>query len=278
MSLANQFNGDRVHILRFKKNQEPTQASQARNKPTQNQDLHTHLHLTYCSMEGNDILRRRQTPVSSGFRQGLLQNDHLGYDYDYNSNSNSNGGGSGSSYPYNQQQQHQQHRQRQIQQQPIIVHSTYAPPESFVDNDSGGAKWQQSKSQQRQLQLQQQQLLYLNPPRAGSFKRAIQSQTPSRTSSYNSYNNNNSNCNKYNNNNNNNKINLSTSTLRPIPHDLAHNSFFSYGCCCIQCVRTKEVGIMENFGRFEKLLPPGVHCIPWPLVDITGRLSLVSKS
>ncbi len=60
------------------------------------------------------------------------------------------------------------------------------------------------------------------------------------------------------------------------PYDLGSNSLFSYGCCCCRCVRTTEIGVVENFGRFESLLQPGFHCIPWPLTDITGRLSLVS--
>ena len=31
---------------------------------------------------------------------------------------------------------------------------------------------------------------------------------------------------------------------------------------------------MENFGKYEDLLDPGLHCLPWPLKDIAGRLSL----
>lgn len=50
--------------------------------------------------------------------------------------------------------------------------------------------------------------------------------------------------------------------------------FFSYGCCCIQCVRTQEIGITENFGQFQEILAPGFYCLPWPLAAIAGRLSL----
>ena len=48
----------------------------------------------------------------------------------------------------------------------------------------------------------------------------------------------------------------------------------SYGCCCMQCVRTQEIGIIENFGQFQEILAPGLYCLPWPLTDIAGRLSL----
>jgi hypothetical protein len=52
------------------------------------------------------------------------------------------------------------------------------------------------------------------------------------------------------------------------------NDCFSYGCCCMQCVRTQEVGIMENFGQFQAIVAPGLYCLPWPLSSIAGRLSL----
>jgi regulator of protease activity HflC (stomatin/prohibitin superfamily) len=46
------------------------------------------------------------------------------------------------------------------------------------------------------------------------------------------------------------------------------------GCCCAQCVRTQEVGIVEDLGQFKRILSPGLHCIFWPLQSIVGRLSL----
>ena len=52
------------------------------------------------------------------------------------------------------------------------------------------------------------------------------------------------------------------------------NDCFSHGCCCMQCVRTQEVGIIENFGQFQAIVAPGLHCLPWPLSSIAGRLSL----
>ena len=50
--------------------------------------------------------------------------------------------------------------------------------------------------------------------------------------------------------------------------------FFSYGCCCMQCVRTQEIGIIENFGQFQEILAPGFYCLVWPFSSIAGRLSL----
>jgi regulator of protease activity HflC (stomatin/prohibitin superfamily) len=46
------------------------------------------------------------------------------------------------------------------------------------------------------------------------------------------------------------------------------------GCCCVQCVRTNQVGIVEDLGQFNRILAPGLHCIYWPLQCIVGRLSL----
>jgi regulator of protease activity HflC (stomatin/prohibitin superfamily) len=48
----------------------------------------------------------------------------------------------------------------------------------------------------------------------------------------------------------------------------------SDSCCCAVCVRTQEVGVVENLGEFKKLLEPGLHCIKWPLEHIVGRMSL----
>ena len=48
---------------------------------------------------------------------------------------------------------------------------------------------------------------------------------------------------------------------------------FIYHRCC-QCVRTQEVGVTENCGRFQDLLEPGLHCLFWPIEDIAARISL----
>lgn len=46
------------------------------------------------------------------------------------------------------------------------------------------------------------------------------------------------------------------------------------GCCCFPCVRTQEVGVLEEFGQFKRLLEPGLHIIAWPVTSVAGRLSL----
>jgi regulator of protease activity HflC (stomatin/prohibitin superfamily) len=43
---------------------------------------------------------------------------------------------------------------------------------------------------------------------------------------------------------------------------------------CFICVRTQEVGVVEDLGNFKKLLDPGFHCIPFPLSQVAGTLSL----
>lgn len=45
-------------------------------------------------------------------------------------------------------------------------------------------------------------------------------------------------------------------------------------CCCFVCVRTQEVGVVEDLGQFKALLDPGLHCIVWPLQSVVGRMSL----
>jgi len=49
------------------------------------------------------------------------------------------------------------------------------------------------------------------------------------------------------------------------------------GFCCLTCVRTQEVAIVEQCGQFSKLIEPGFHCILWPLQGIVGTLSLRIK-
>jgi regulator of protease activity HflC (stomatin/prohibitin superfamily) len=48
----------------------------------------------------------------------------------------------------------------------------------------------------------------------------------------------------------------------------------SPGCCCLQCVRTQEVGVLEDLGQFKRLLAPGLHFLCCPLQQIVGRLTL----
>lgn len=46
------------------------------------------------------------------------------------------------------------------------------------------------------------------------------------------------------------------------------------GICCLQCIRTNEVGVVEDLGQFTKLLDPGLHIICYPITTVAGRLSL----
>ena len=46
------------------------------------------------------------------------------------------------------------------------------------------------------------------------------------------------------------------------------------GCCCIQCVRTQEIGVTEDCGQFKSLLEPGFHCVFFPVTNVVGTLSL----
>lgn len=46
------------------------------------------------------------------------------------------------------------------------------------------------------------------------------------------------------------------------------------GCCCFRCVRTQEVGIVEDLGEFKRILSPGFHFVLFPFSDLVGSLSL----
>jgi regulator of protease activity HflC (stomatin/prohibitin superfamily) len=46
------------------------------------------------------------------------------------------------------------------------------------------------------------------------------------------------------------------------------------GICCFQCVRSQNIGVVEELGNFKKLIGPGFHFIPWPIQGISGFLSL----
>ena len=48
----------------------------------------------------------------------------------------------------------------------------------------------------------------------------------------------------------------------------------NYLCCCIQ-VDQSTVAIKERFGKFDEVLEPGCHCLPWFLgSQMAGHLSL----
>lgn len=50
------------------------------------------------------------------------------------------------------------------------------------------------------------------------------------------------------------------------------------GCCCFQCVKEMEAGIVENMGKFSKVMPSGFAMMMWPLESVTGRVSLQTQS
>ena len=36
-------------------------------------------------------------------------------------------------------------------------------------------------------------------------------------------------------------------------------------CCCFTCIRTSEYGVMQRFGKFERIMHPGLHVMKWPM-------------
>lgn len=45
-------------------------------------------------------------------------------------------------------------------------------------------------------------------------------------------------------------------------------------CGCLVCIRTQEVGIVEDLGQFKKLIDPGFHFVFCPIQQVAGTLSL----
>jgi len=45
-------------------------------------------------------------------------------------------------------------------------------------------------------------------------------------------------------------------------------------CCCFICIRTQEVGIIEDLGQFRGLVEPGLHFLCYPYSNVAGTLSL----
>lgn len=74
--------------------------------------------------------------------------------------------------------------------------------------------------------------------------------------------------------------------IRHPAHSIVHSSvnanpaqdrawcLLSQGFCCCQCVRTQQVGFVENCGAFDEIVGPGLYCMAWPFATIAGRLSL----
>ncbi len=192
-------------------------------------------------MNNNEVLRRRRTPASSGYRQNLLHNDHL-------LPPGTRGSGS-SGDPIIIQG---------IQMTPI---SSYAPPRPNAQNDGSNDMFTDHPTHHALGESLRNYAgggsssnvnVDMNKKRV-SFRKT---QTPARTA-HNYY-----------------HPGGNIYQRNTIAEDLGANSLFSYGCCCCQCVRTTEVGILENWGRYEALLDPGLHFFCWPISDISARLSL----
>jgi len=45
-------------------------------------------------------------------------------------------------------------------------------------------------------------------------------------------------------------------------------------CCCLPCIKTSEYGILERFGKFDRIMKPGMHVIKWPMERVAGRVSV----
>jgi len=49
-------------------------------------------------------------------------------------------------------------------------------------------------------------------------------------------------------------------------------------CCCVVCVQTSEIGVVERFGRFSHAAGPGPHCLLWPIFSMSSRLTVRLQS
>ena len=143
--------------------------------------------------------------------------------------------GSANDFQYRQQQQRRRRHRPRHGDGPII----YATPVSQYQPPDGGR--QESDNSVADLEPY---LFFNEGPRPPSLRRALQQQKPS----------------------------IGPAHRTKLNEDLAGS--FSYGCCCCQCVRTQEVGITEDCGSFQRIIPPGFYCLAWPCYDIAGRLSL----
>ena len=50
------------------------------------------------------------------------------------------------------------------------------------------------------------------------------------------------------------------------------------GCCCVVCISTSEVGVVERFGQYEKLAGAGCNCVLCPIEQVVGKVSLRVQS
>lgn len=47
----------------------------------------------------------------------------------------------------------------------------------------------------------------------------------------------------------------------------------AFNCCCITCINTSEVGIVERFGSYSRLLSPGMNFIMFPAETCVASMS-----
>lgn len=235
------------------------------------------------------VTRRRKDRLSSFLGQELLQNDHLNAssyptsrppppanaeeDYYYVPPP---------SYPATSTKSGALFVERNVQQQQGRVHSSSIPKlqQHHHTNDPYDSYHDHRDDQHEDNFLdhpttlsshyyhQQEDMLYISTPQPMTIRRLLRTQTPARTAPSQHH-----------------MMSMMhdrigdeeqiTMTHKVVTADLTNTSFFySYGCMCCQCVRTAEIGILENCGKYQGLADPGCHCMFWPLMNIIGRLSL----
>uniref|UniRef100_A0A7S2BRL8 Band 7 domain-containing protein n=1 Tax=Florenciella parvula TaxID=236787 RepID=A0A7S2BRL8_9STRA len=48
----------------------------------------------------------------------------------------------------------------------------------------------------------------------------------------------------------------------------------SGGCCCVQCIQTSEIGIVERLGKYDRLQNAGINFFCCPIEYLAGKVSL----
>lgn len=184
--------------------------------------------------------RRQQQQHNPGYEQNLLSDDYLSSSSIHHDYSNKRS-----------QRRRVRYTNDTIELSPIhSLSSSYVPPNPGYENDTD----------YRQQQVVSALSIYRpTTHQSPSIRRAILAQTPSRTTGYNDDRDSDGDDGN----------NIRSGELRKVKEqvlnqhnpavDLGATSCFSYGCFCFQCVRTTEVGVVENCGRFETFLGPGVR-------------------
>ena len=44
--------------------------------------------------------------------------------------------------------------------------------------------------------------------------------------------------------------------------------------CCIECIQTAEVGIVERCGKYYRQAGPGANCVCYPVDEIVGVVNM----